>query len=112
MLVRLALLPVVAAVSFETLMLLAKWDNLFVRALRAPGMMLQRLTTRQPDDGMVEVAIAAFAACLNEEERLVVIPEAALETADVTQGQPVDAGEPANEVVCQPQEADEAGDGQ
>jgi uncharacterized protein YqhQ len=95
MLVRLALLPVVAAVSFEALMLLAKWENLFVRALRWPGMLLQGMTTRQPDDGMVEVAIAAFAACLDEQERNEVMPE----SAQVTEGEPVDIGEPANEVL-------------
>lgn len=67
--VRIALLPVVAAVSFEALMLLARWNNWFVRALRWPGMALQALTTRVPDDSMLEVAIAAFAACLSEDER-------------------------------------------
>ena len=67
MLIRLALLPVVAAVAYELLMLLSKSDNWFFRALRAPGMALQRLTTRQPDDAMVEVARASFAACLTEE---------------------------------------------
>ena len=72
--VRLALLPVVAAASFETLMLLAKLDNRFVRAIRAPGMALQAMTTREPDDKMVEVAIAAFAACLDEEERAKCVP--------------------------------------
>jgi uncharacterized protein YqhQ len=73
--VRLALLPVVAAVSFEALMLLARRDNWFVRAVRAPGMALQAMTTREPDDGMIEVAIAAFAACLSEDERKAVIPQ-------------------------------------
>jgi uncharacterized protein YqhQ len=72
--IRLALLPVVAAVSYEVLMLLARWNNWFVRALRWPGMLLQRMTTRQPDDGMLEVAIAAFAACLDEEERAKCVP--------------------------------------
>ena len=72
---RLALLPVVAAVSYETLMLLAKWENWFMKALRWPGMLLQRMTTREPDLPMLEVAIAAFAACLDDEERKTVLPE-------------------------------------
>ncbi len=72
---RLALLPVVAAVSFETLMLLAKWENWFTKALRWPGMLLQGMTTREPDLAMLEVSIAAFAACLDEEERKACLPE-------------------------------------
>ena len=95
MLVRIALLPVVAAVSFEMLMLLAKWNNWFVRALRAPGMWLQGLTTREPDDGMVEVAIAAFAACLEEEERIAVMPP----VAKITEDEPIDIGEPVQDVL-------------
>ena len=68
---RLAMLPVVAGVSYEVLKLLAKYDNRFVDALRKPGMMLQYLTTREPDDGMVEVALVSFLAAegkMTEEE--------------------------------------------
>lgn len=57
---RLALIPVVAGISYEILKFLAKFDNKFVRMLKAPGLALQKLTTRQPQDDMVEVAIAAF----------------------------------------------------
>lgn len=58
---ELALLPVIAGVAYEVLKLLAKYDNWFVRALKAPGMVLQKyLTTREPDEKMIEVAIAAF----------------------------------------------------
>ena len=57
---RLAMLPVVAGVSYEMLKLLAKFENGFTRALRAPGMGLQALTTREPDDSMVEAALLAF----------------------------------------------------
>ena len=59
---RLALLPLVAGVSYEVLRLFAFADNAPVRVLRAPGLWLQRLTTREPDDEMIEVAIAAFKA--------------------------------------------------
>lgn len=59
---RVVLLPVVAGVSYEVLRLLAFRDNALVRVLRAPGMWLQKLTTREPEDDMVEVAIAAFKA--------------------------------------------------
>ena len=57
---KLLFLPVVAGVSYELLKLLAKSDNLFVRILRAPGMLLQKLTTKEPTDDMLEVSITAF----------------------------------------------------
>lgn len=59
-LIRLAFLPIVAGISYEVLKFFAKFDNKFVRILKAPGLALQKLTTRQPDDSMVEVAIKAF----------------------------------------------------
>ena len=59
-LVRIALIPLIAGCSYEVLKLLAKVENPFVRVLKAPGLGLQRLTTREPDEGMIEVAIAAF----------------------------------------------------
>ncbi len=59
---RLALLPVVAGISYEVLKLLAKSENIFVRILRAPGMSLQYLTTKPPTDDMVEVSMLAFRA--------------------------------------------------
>ena len=57
---RLLLLPLVAGVSYEALIWLGKHDNLFARIVRAPGMWLQNLTTKEPDDSMLEVAIVAF----------------------------------------------------
>jgi len=63
---RLAMLPVVAGVSYEVLKLVAKKENALTRALRKPGMALQRLTTREPDDAMLEVAIVSFRLAQNE----------------------------------------------
>lgn len=57
---KLLFLPVVAGVSYELLKLLAKSDCLLVRILRAPGMLLQKLTTKEPTDDMLEVSITAF----------------------------------------------------
>ena len=57
---RLALLPFVAGISYEILKLLAKYDNALVRILKKPGLWFQRLTTREPDDSMLEVSLAAF----------------------------------------------------
>jgi uncharacterized protein YqhQ len=58
--IRLALLPVVAGVSYEVLKLVAKYENGLTRILRAPGLALQGLSTREPDDSMVEAALLAF----------------------------------------------------
>lgn len=60
LLVRIALIPIVAGVSYEFLKLFAKYDNKFARACKKPGLLLQKLTTREPEDDMIEVAIAAF----------------------------------------------------
>ena len=60
---RLALLPVVAGVSYEVLQTLARLPrNRLVRALMWPGLMMQKITTKQPDDSMVEVAIHSLKA--------------------------------------------------
>ena len=59
--VELILLPIIAGISYEVLKLLAKFDNKFVNFFKAPGKFLQKcLTTREPDDEMIDVAIAAF----------------------------------------------------
>lgn len=61
---KLLFLPVVAGVSYELLKLLAKSDCLLVRILRAPGMALQLLTTKEPTDDMLEVSLTAFKTVL------------------------------------------------
>ena len=59
----LLILPIVTGVSYEVLKGLAHaGDHIIVRILRWPGLMLQHLTTREPDDGMLEVAIASMKA--------------------------------------------------
>ena len=59
-LIKLVLIPVIAGVSYEVLKFLAKFDNPIVRFFKAPGLWLQKLTTKEPTDDMLEVAIAAF----------------------------------------------------
>ena len=61
-LLRIALIPVIAGISYEIIRLAGRSDNILVRIISAPGMMLQRLTTKEPDESMVEVAIAAVEA--------------------------------------------------
>ncbi|MDL2253130.1 DUF1385 domain-containing protein [Ruminococcaceae bacterium OttesenSCG-928-I18] len=58
-LLKLLLLPVVMGVAYEIIRLAGRYDNPLTRAVSAPGMWLQRLTTEEPDDSMIEVAIAA-----------------------------------------------------
>jgi uncharacterized protein YqhQ len=67
---RILLLPLVAGLAYE---ITVKWagrhpDNPFVKLLVWPGMYLQRLTTREPDDGMVEVAVAALTAVADADD--------------------------------------------
>ncbi len=62
---RLIFLPVVAGLSYELLKFAAKYDNFLTKAIRAPGMALQYLTTREPEPDMIEVAIAAFNLAMN-----------------------------------------------
>ena len=64
-LLHLALLPVVAGVSYEVLKGLAHKDNAFTRAARWPGLQMQRLTTKEPDEKMLEVAIVSMNVALH-----------------------------------------------
>ena len=63
---RLLMLPIVAGVSYEFLKLVAKYESKLTRILRMPGMALQSLTTREPDDTMVEVALVSFLSAQGE----------------------------------------------
>ena len=65
---KLLLLPMVAGVSYEILRLLAKTKSKFFFIFKLPGLLLQRLTTSEPDDGMIECAIAAFTTVLQMDE--------------------------------------------
>lgn len=58
-LIRILLMPVVAGISYEIIRLAGRSDNILVRIISAPGMGIQRMTTKEPDESMVEVAIAA-----------------------------------------------------
>lgn len=57
---KLAFIPVVAGLSYELLKFLAKTSNPIFLPLKLPGMALQKITTKEPDDDMLEVAITAF----------------------------------------------------
>lgn len=66
-LIRIGSLPLIAGLSYEVLKLLAKFDNIVVRVLKAPGRAMQLITTREPDESMIEVAITAFNTVLELE---------------------------------------------
>ena len=65
---RLLFLPIVAGISYEILKLLAKIQSPVVLPLKAPGYLMQLLTTREPDDGMIECAILSFKKVLEMDE--------------------------------------------
>ncbi|MDR2421249.1 MAG: DUF1385 domain-containing protein [Oscillospiraceae bacterium] len=65
---RLLLLPVVVGVSYELVKWAGRHDNALTRAVSAPGKAMQSLTTKEPDDDMIEVAIAALTPVLPETE--------------------------------------------
>ena len=60
--VRILLLPVIAGVSYEVLKLAGRSDNILISLISSPGLAIQKLTTKEPDDDMIEVAIQAVEA--------------------------------------------------
>ena len=68
LLIRIGCIPIVAGLAYEVLKLAAKSDNALCRAVRFPGLMLQKLTTREPEDEMIEVALAAFDLAVKGED--------------------------------------------
>lgn len=65
---RLLLIPVIAGVSYEFIRLAGKFDNWFVNLFSAPGMWMQKITTKEPDDEMIEVGIASVEAVFDWKE--------------------------------------------
>lgn len=64
----LVLLPLVVGISYECIRLAGNHDNAFTKILSAPGLALQRITTREPDDSMIEIAIAALTPCIPKDK--------------------------------------------
>lgn len=58
------LLPLVVGISYECIRLAGNHDNLFTKILSTPGLAMQRITTREPDDSQIEIAIAALKPCI------------------------------------------------
>ena len=68
--IRILLIPLIASISYEIIRLAGRYNNIFIKILSAPGMWLQRLTTREPDETMIEVGIAAVEAVFDWKEYL------------------------------------------
>lgn len=64
---RIVLIPVIAGLSYEVIRWAGKHDNLLVNIVSFPGIAMQLITTSEPDDSMIEVAIASLKAVLEEE---------------------------------------------
>ena len=67
MLVKLLILPLVMGFGYEFIKYAGRHENLFVKILSAPGLWMQRLTTKEPEDDMIEVALAAFTAVITDD---------------------------------------------
>jgi uncharacterized protein YqhQ len=68
---RILLIPVIAGISYEFIRIAGKYsDNKFVQVLFLPGLLLQKLTTREPDNKQIEVAVASFKKVLEAEKNL------------------------------------------
>lgn len=76
---KILLIPLMMGIGYELLKLAGRYDNLFTRIISAPGMWLQRITVREPEDDMIECAIMAFVAVMPEEDKAhyLVAPEQA-----------------------------------
>ena len=64
---KLILLPLIVGISYEIIKIAGRYDNIVTRIISAPGLAMQRLTTREPDKGQIECAIAAIKPCLPKE---------------------------------------------
>ncbi len=61
--IKILLIPLTCGLGFEILKICGRFDNIITKIISAPGLWLQRITTKEPDDGMIEIAIAALKAC-------------------------------------------------
>ena len=69
-LLRIVLIPVIAGISYELISLAGRTDFFLIKLVSAPGLWLQRLTTKEPDEQMIEVAIKSVEAVFDWKEFL------------------------------------------
>jgi len=106
--IKLLLLPLTMGIGYEILRFAGKHNNAFIRAITAPGIWMQRLTTKEPDDGMIEVAIVALKSALTDEFS----PEEVFEGIKNGTATPAGAQDGLNERETIPAEEEKAGDTQ
>ena len=78
-LVKILLIPLICGLGYELIKICGKYDNFITRIISAPGMWLQKITTQEPDDSMLEIAIAALNAVLDGAEEVTPTPSCAYE---------------------------------
>lgn len=66
MLIKLPLIPIIMGIGYEFIRYAGKHDNLFVKIVSFPGLMMQRITTKEPDDDIIEVGIESLKAVITE----------------------------------------------
>ena len=74
-LIKIAMVPLICGVGFEVLRTCGKYDNILTKIISAPGVWVQRITTKEPDDDMIEIAIASMSAVLSYEEKEKFLPK-------------------------------------
>lgn len=74
-LIKIAMVPLICGVGFEVLRTCGKYDNVLTKIISAPGVWVQRITTKEPDDDMIEIAIASMSAVLSDEEKEKFLPK-------------------------------------
>ncbi len=97
--IRLLILPLVVGIGYEFIMYAGKHENIFVRALSAPGLWVQRITTREPTPDMLEVAIVSTKCALREDfpEFMEFFKSRAWEKKDAGEDESAEVGEAAEE---------------
>ncbi len=104
---RLALLPIVAGISYEALKGLAHSNTKIAHLLRWPGLQMQRLTTKAPDKGMLEVAIVAMNVALHGMPDMELTPEGYAVLREYRESEPGYV-RPAAEKAAEPSESSES----
>lgn len=66
--IKLLLVPIICGIGYELIKVCGKYDNLLTKVIAAPGLWIQRLTVKEPDDSMIEIAIAAMKEVIPENE--------------------------------------------
>ncbi len=74
-LIKIAMVPLVCGAGYEVLRLCGRYNNVVTRIISAPGVWIQRITTKEPDDSMLQVAIAALGEVLSQEEKEKYLPK-------------------------------------